>query len=173
MGSQRQFIGYTNDHERVFVVIDLGFRGAELTLAITGEVFGPGRSIMSGQCIETAENVTTPAAPWTAADVESLTSLWRRWHLNSMRAGCEHQRAEGWDERPIDPAKPTTAYGLHYDGQTRDSWNLLMWVRPDEHPGGLLGKPCSTCGYRFGSAWLVEDLPAEAVAEVRRLQALK
>ena len=25
-----------------------------------------------------------------------LVEIWRRWHLNDMRAGCEHQRAAKW-----------------------------------------------------------------------------
>ena len=81
-----------------------------------------------------------------------ILEIWKRWHLNGMRAGCEHQRAEGWDERPIDPAKPLDSYGLHFPGQKHSSWNMLIWVRRDEHPEGLLSYPCPTCGYKYGSA---------------------
>jgi hypothetical protein len=84
-------------------------------------------------------------------------------HLNGLKAACEHQEAEGWDKRPIDPAKPLNAYGRHYPGQRQDSWNMLTWVRPDEHPGGLLTAPCPTCGYEYGTAWLKRELPAEIV----------
>jgi hypothetical protein len=34
------------------------------------------------------------------------------------------------------------------------------WVRQDEHPRGLLSKPCEVCGYKYGSAWLFRPLPA-------------
>lgn len=34
------------------------------------------------------------------------------------------------------------------------------WVRPQEHPGGLLTKPCETCGYKYGTRWLYEYVPA-------------
>lgn len=44
---------------------------------------------------------------------------------------------------------------------------LSGWVTPEEHPDGKLGKPCETCGYKYGSAWLREELPPEIVAELR------
>ena len=28
------------------------------------------------------------------------------------------------------------------------------------------GKPCSWCGYRYGTAWLREEIPADVVAEI-------
>lgn len=96
---------------------------------------------------------------WDRQSVLILTALWDRWHLNDMRPGCEHQRAAEWDKRPIDPSKPLDSYGLHYEGQQHASWNTLAWVRGDEHPNGLLSRACGTCGYRFGSEWLTEDIP--------------
>ena len=36
-------------------------------------------------------------------------------------------------------------------------------VRCDEHPEGLLVKPCEICGYRYGSEWLKEELPGEVI----------
>ncbi len=86
------------------------------------------------------------------------------WHLNDMKPGCEHQEALGWGKRPIDPAKPTSAYGKHFPGQRQDSWNMLAWVTRNEHPEGLLSHPCPTCGYKYGSAWLKRELPSEIVA---------
>lgn len=106
---------------------------------------------------------------WSAAMWLDFLDVWKRWHLNDMRAGCEHQRAAGWGTRPIDPTKPTTAYGKHFEGQRQDSWNLLGWVRPDEHPAGLLTLPCWYCGYRYGTAWLREEVPADVLRMLRQL----
>lgn len=100
----------------------------------------------------------------TPAERDHLVSTWRRWHLNDMRAGCEHQQAEQWDRRPIDPSKALDTYGKHFPGQRQDTWNMLTWVRPSEHPDGLLGKECDECGYAFGTAWIQEDLPADVIA---------
>ena len=52
------------------------------------------------------------------------------WHLNDMRADCEHQEA-------------AVAGG-------RERYEC--------------GDVCEVCGYRYGSAWLKRDLPAEIVA---------
>lgn len=41
------------------------------------------------------------------------------------------------------------------------------WVYPSEHPEGLLTKPCDVCGYKYGSAWLKEGVPAEVIAEIQ------
>jgi len=106
---------------------------------------------------------TTKGADFTDAQLTEFMAIWDRWHLNHMRAGCEHQRAEGWGDRPIDPSKPTRSYGKHFEGQRHDSWNLLGWVRRDEHPEGLLGFPCPTCGYEYGTSWLREELPDEVI----------
>lgn len=43
------------------------------------------------------------------------------------------------------------------------------WVRHEEHPDGLLSKPCPVCGYKYGSAWRKEPLPADVVAAVHRI----
>ena len=32
-----------------------------------------------------------------------------------------------------------------------------------EHPEGLLSKPCPTCGYPYGSAWLYDPLPPDVI----------
>lgn len=37
------------------------------------------------------------------------------------------------------------------------------WTRPEEHPGGLLCKPCPVCGYKYGSAWRKRELPQSVI----------
>lgn len=165
-----RFIDHTGTARPVFAraVID---RDGELH--ITG-VEGPKRN---GDCWGSCGQIdmgwrdrpqdwTTKGADFTDAQLTEFMAIWDRWHLNHMRAGCEHQRAEGWGDRPIDPSKPTRSYGKHFEGQKSDSWNLLGWVRPDEHPEGLLGVPCPTCGYKYGTSWLREELPAEVIAKL-------
>lgn len=43
-------------------------------------------------------------------------------------------------------------------------------VYPTEHPEGLLTKPCPKCGYKYGSAWLKEPVPASVLGFLRRLK---
>lgn len=104
------------------------------------------------------------AAGWDANTRDRLAEIAKRWHLNGTNACCEHQRELGWQEKRIDESKPIRAYGRHFEGQQTDSWNMLGWVRPDEHPDGLLTKPCPVCGYLYGSAWVYEALPDDVVA---------
>lgn len=40
------------------------------------------------------------------------------------------------------------------------------WVRPEEHPDGLLCKPCEVCGYKYGTAWLKEEVPQEIISKL-------
>lgn len=44
---------------------------------------------------------------------------------------------------------------------------LLGWLRPSEHPDGLLCRPCPECGYEYGSKWLAEEIPAAVLIELR------
>lgn len=60
--------------------------------------------------------------------------VWSKWHLNDMRAGCEHQRKMGWK-----------IY--------------------EEHPS----EPCPLCGYKYGSKWLREELPASVIEFLQAL----
>jgi hypothetical protein len=55
---------------------------------------------------------------------------------------------------------------------SRNSWNMLTWVLPSEHPGGLLGQPCPVCGYAYGSEWLHEAVPASVLAAIAQFPAL-
>ncbi len=154
-------ITFTRPDGRIWV--DVVWNGTRLS--ITGEVShsrGSNRRGVNthsyGQCLD--ELGTAPAE-------RRLYTLWERWHLNDMRAGCEHQRAAGWATRPIDPGKPLGAYGRHFPGQAQDSYNMLIWVTPAEHPDGLLGRACPECGYGYGSAWLHEDVPTAVLDELR------
>lgn len=40
---------------------------------------------------------------------------------------------------------------------------VLGWLSPDEHPDGLLDKPCPVCGYKYGHGWLQEEVPHEII----------
>lgn len=102
-------------------------------LSFTG-VEGPKRG---GNCVGSAGQTVmhdwddaTPAAGWSVDMIAQLRDLWTRWHLNDMRAECEHQRASLSDAR------------------------------------SQVGDPCPTCGYKYGTAWLREDVPDEVLAEL-------
>tara|TARA_R100000458_G_C8210111_1_gene197863 strand:- start:394 stop:834 length:441 start_codon:yes stop_codon:yes gene_type:complete len=85
--------------------------------------------------------------------IVKLRDIWERWHLNHMRPGCEHQRE--WDvSEMLTVGEKQKAAG---------------WVYPTEHPKGLLCKPCEICGYKYGSAWLKEEVPADVLDYLKTL----
>lgn len=173
-----------------------------------------------GQCIGALSELTSYADGWDAASVAQLAAFWNRWHLNDMRAGCEHQR-ESWDvsekievveykltseaykERNALIAAAAIAHAggkpceLTETGKALvrlDDWfkpryeppeadsplsgcyevgkretKAAGWVSPSEHPRGLLGKPCEVCGYKYGTSWLHEEVPADVLEWLRSL----
>lgn len=154
------------DHHLRDVFVEVRYEDGRLSLS---GVEGPKPSGNCwGGCGQIKLSIDDRAPGWTAAMLDGLVATWERWHLNDMRPGCEHQRAAGWDKRPIDPSKPLDAYGEHVPGRGA-SWNMLTWVGRDAHPEGLLGVPCEVCGYKYGTAWLREEVPAEALDFLRSL----
>lgn len=150
---------------------------------------------------------------------QRMCEVWKRWHLNDMKAGCEHQRA--WDtNKPLKLLKYawTMAYyemmqkaekgtlstedyakfqevakrvnAVLYDppichnpqypfpevqNLINEGWleekgseeKTAGWVNQDNHPEGLLEKPCPVCSYKYGTAWLKEELPQDIIAEIK------
>jgi hypothetical protein len=189
---------------------------SQTRVAITAAVWKPNRSdiIQGGQMYESL----LEQYPGNSS-VARLVELWRRWHLNDMRAGCEHQRAD-WDTAaeitlyrwqrdyqneafraamkveseahkalkagetvtlPADvaellarPFRMTTTEDVAPDGYeaVKDGYPGHVetkgagWVRPEEDPRGLLAKPCEVCGYKYGTEWRREEVPADVVAEL-------
>lgn len=70
-------------------------------------------------------------------------------------------------ELPATLARDYIANGPRYD---KDHYNKPVetktagWVRQDEHPEGLLCKPCPVCGYKYGTEWRMKALP-DSVAQ--------
>lgn len=139
---------------RVFV------RLREGRLSLTGEIRerkAGWKVVNAGQCLKSLVEMY-PCNPL----MQSIAAVWERWHLNDMRAGCEHQRAEKWEDIPVDPDQPKDAY-LITKGYT--GWNMMIWKPYDQ--GGFLNKPCPTCGYGYGSKWLFEKLPQDVLDTIQ------
>ena len=182
--------------------------------------------LCGGQCVDTVAALFP-----NDAKLQRMKAIWERWHLNDMRAGCEHQRLlpelqprdqemlevsvefhafraleKATEKNDLGPEAKTLACLqafdvtpfvktlMDFDRAARlytllDSWmpgwryehtnyakgaNLVVrpikkaldWLRPSEHPLGFLGKPCPECGYRYGSAWKREEIPADVIAEI-------
>jgi hypothetical protein len=73
--------------------------------------------------------------------VEELNEIWRTCHLNGMKTGCIHQDVV-WEDSPL-----------------------------GRRPSLELTKTCPQTGYRYGHAWLVEELQPEVIDRVRAIVA--
>ncbi len=149
--------------------------------------------------------------------IKQFFDIWDKWHLNDMRAGCEHQRREKWGEKELIvnhyklkpevqrlrqslenvsldklrngesvqwsnseivvsrlPYTRTAPGESEYDKTMiavefnyvleRSEKKTAGWVMQEEHPEGVLCKACPICGYKYGSNWLFEEVPADVIA---------
>jgi hypothetical protein len=108
---------------RGVITVQLRIEGSELggrRLAITGEIQRRGAADIDagGQLdrtlVEYAEGGQIQYAEgWSYDRLIRLCRVWRRWHLNDMRAECEHQRLWGWtwETNPSFPC-PVCGYKL-------------------------------------------------------------
>ena len=104
------------------------------------------------------------APGWNKKLAFEFVGIWNTWHLNDMRAGCKHQRKNKWEEKRIDPEELPTS------SAKRDANGIMaILVTHSEHPKGLLSKPCPACGYKYGSAWLKEEVPPEVISFLEAL----
>jgi hypothetical protein len=128
----------------MFVKIE--FRpGGELSLVgVVGPWHSGNCAGSCGQCDEELEEISVFHKGWSKKKVRELRQVWNDWRLNHMRPGCVHQ-AE-WDVSKVLEMP---------DGKEKEAG----WVTIDEHPEGLLNKPCPVCGYKYGSAWNREAVP--------------
>lgn len=75
---------------------------------------------------------------------------------------------EDWYRDRFEPPDADSPLSGCYEVKKR--WTKARgWVRPEEHPRGLLDRPCATCGYAYGTAWLAEPLPSGVEAELLAL----
>jgi hypothetical protein len=102
----------------------------------------------SGQIFDELHKIARYTNGWCKADVETLYGMWCKYHLNDMRPGCEHQ-----DIWPTDKMLTLKNKQVEPAGH----------VYPNEHPEGLLGKPCPKCGYKYGSSWLKREVPEDVL----------
>lgn len=211
MSTRHHLVGHDADRNAVFVTVRWDGKRLSISGVVGPKSNGDARG-SCGQCIDAVRQCkpTAEFAPFR----DRLVEVWERWHLNDMRADCEHQRAL-WDtDEPLE----VVTYHLTTEANMRRrkvlenvAHNALRgnlpelsprdralaemadWFRdryspPDadsplsdcfevrkretrpagavgwnEHPRGLLSRECPTCGYRYGTKWLTEDVPAEVI----------
>lgn len=99
-----------------------------------------------GQCVDRV-------AAYFPKDMKAqrMVEIWKRWHLNDMRAGSAIQ--EQWLRNNPIPAEEYAYPKSHYDVASEKLAAAGLNPDPD--------------GYRYGHAWKCEELPAEVIAEIQ------
>jgi hypothetical protein len=140
--------------------------------SMCAEIWNPGKSDIyaGGQCVDMVAGYFPDNVK-----AQRMVEIWKRWHLNDLQAGCEHQRALKWEDARI----PADELPKHCRANRDDKGYLAIWIYPLEaiggkwinadecHKDGLLMKACPVCGYQYGSRWLKEEIPADIVAEIK------
>lgn len=70
-----------------------------------------------------------------------------------------------WVTVPIEEVKKYTEFYSVEEEKTEKA----HWVNPEDHPEGLLGKPCEVCGYKYGTAWNYEPISQKDMREICNL----
>jgi len=150
-------LGHVHDWEKraVPLFVKVEYKGGRLS--ITG-VVGPMKNGDArgscGQIVDHIDEIVTFAPGWSDADAELFAKVWRRWHLNDMRAGSSAQ--EDWlRANPVTAVYPESHYekacqalaavGLHpdQDGHKHGPQRKTESV-PEEVLSYLMSRPEST-----------------------------
>jgi len=154
-------LGSVKGERNVFCSITYDDKG---NLSITG-VVGPRKNGNArgscGQIRGQEIDVANIKEGWSQELISEFYTIWKNWHLNDLQAGCEHQRAERWEDRLLDDSKPKTQS------------NMATWTYKKDNPKGLLCEPCSICGYKYGSAWLRKEIPYHVLRFLKMLRETK
>ena len=147
-----------NKSNLVTLKVTLEIVGDKTKFSASGNIWNSTKTdiYMGGQCIDDIYNQFKREIE-NRKTYESIMTLWEKWHLNDLKAGCIHQRAEKWEDVLLDESKP----------KTQD--NMASWTYPKDNPKGLLTKKCKKCGYKYGSAWLYEPIDKVDLSLICRL----
>jgi hypothetical protein len=107
-----------------------------LELSICGSLTGGGHSC-GGQCIDEIAEVFSDDP-----NVQTIRKIWKRYHLNGMHAGCIHQKSG-----------PSSDKEIMNQVCSREVVNTK-------------GPSTETSTYKYGSAWLFEEIPGDVLAEL-------
>lgn len=126
------------------VTVDIEIRD-DGELSICGNIWNP----RGTDCYSCGQNLDEIGKLFPSSEkVQRIVAIWKRWHLNNMKAGSPRQESH-LREHPLSYEYPTT----HFD----EALKVLgaVGLNPDMKYMRD-GKP-----YQYGSAWLKEELPSE------------
>ena len=159
------YIGKRNEKFSGKIFIQIKYKNKKLSITgVEGPLINGNCTGSCGQILSVLKSNLVFAKKWNTQKALKLYSVWDKWHLNNMQAGCIHQRKANWEAKRIDP-KELKNLNVHKD----KNGIYAIWVTPKEHTQGLLGVKCPTCGYKYGSAWLHMDVPESILVWLQNL----
>ncbi len=129
-------------------------------LSICGNVWnGNHRHILAGgQCLDTIAQYRAELND--PAFFNELYALWKKYHLNGMHAGTPEQ------ETAVEEWK---AAGNQYDYTAACEMLKARGLYQVNYTGLSVGRRYENEPYRYGQAWLIQELPDEVLSRVRYL----
>lgn len=89
-------------------------------LSIRGNIWNPKKTdiYQGGQCLDTIKKHMARNPLFM-----KIYDIWKKWHLNDMHAGCEHQRNLGWEDDEYDKhlTEPCPECGYKFG----TAWNFV------------------------------------------------
>ena len=133
----------------VSLFIEIEWSGRRLSITgVEGPTAGGNAAGSCGQVADSLGRIETYACGWDFCMVCCFWILWKRWHLNDMRAGTPAQEeAIRAHRKRIDTAEGRRAFD---DYRARCSYLESIGLLVDD-------------GYIYGSSWLVEEVPADVL----------
>ena len=146
----------------VTIEVELREKDGIRTLSICGEIWNTRHTdiVCGGQCLDEINEYRDQLKNPELSD--ELYNLWRAWHLNDMNAGTPEQTKvvnewcadHQYDYTEIvEHLKELGLYEVPYTGKA------------------VGGKEYNNELYRYGSAWLIRELPDEVVKRVTEILA--
>lgn len=135
----------------VFVKIHFDSQGELHITAVEGPLASGNALGGCGQFQGVGWGITNYAPGWSAEREAELRRVWERWHLNHMRAGTPVQETF-LREHPVQATYPESHYDKALQALTEAKLN-----------------PDPETGYRYGHAWLKEEVPADVLEWLQSL----
>ena len=125
----------------------VGYTPKYMELSICGNIWNSRHTdiVCGGQCIdEIAKYIKTPL-------MQKIETIWKRWHLNGMKAGTPEQE--------VAVKKYRAEHGRRYDYTELCEYLKQIGLYEVEFTGKTVGRMYDHEPYKYGHAWIIEDLP--------------
>lgn len=138
----------------------VGKTPAYVELAICGDVWNRTRTdiLCGGQCLDTIAKYRRQLTEVELFD--TLLDLWKNYHLNGMHAGTPEQ------EQAIEEWK---AEGNKYDYTAVCEMLKARGLYEVMYTGLSVGRRYDNEPYKYGHAWLVQELPGDVLTKVEHM----